>query len=514
VNGAESLARTLVASGVNTAFTNPGTSEMHFVAALDRVTEIRCVLALFEGVVTGAADGYARMAGKPAATLLHLAPGLGNGLANLHNASRAWSPIVNIVGDHATYHKRFDAPLNADIEGVARPYSKWVKTSMSAAEVARDGAAAVAAARSAPGQIATLILPADTAWNEGEGVAPARPFTQPAPVSQSAVDRAAALLRSGKKTALYMTGAVLRKKPLEIAGRIAAATGAALLAPYSVARIERGAGIVPIERIPYAVDLAVERLKSFEQIVLVGASQPVAFFAYPDKPSITTPAGCTIHLLARPEDDGIAALEALADALNARKVDPVPQKLERPAVPSGAFTLPGIAAVIGALMPENVIVVDESITSGRGLAPLTRGAPPHDWLGNTGGSIGFAMPMAIGCAVACPDRPVLCLESDGSAMYTLQSLWTMARDNLNVTTLLFNNRVYNILKNELAAVGAGNPGRRALDMLEIGRPDLDFCSLARGMGVPAERATSLDELARLMAKGFTSRTPNLIEVML
>ncbi len=513
MNGAESLARTLVASGVSTCFTNPGTSEMHFVAALDRVEGMRCVLALFEGVVTGGADGYGRMAGRPACTLLHLAPGLGNGLANLHNASRARSPIVNVIGDHATYHKQYDAPLNADIEGIAKAYSKWLRTSKSAADVARDGAEAVAAARTAPGRIATLILPADTAWNEGSGIAPAESVPPPAQVGSAAVDGAAALLRTGKRTAIVIDGAALRRAGLVIAGRIAAATGATLLSPYSVARIERGAGLVPVERIPYPVDQAIERLKGYAQMILVGNPAPVSFFAYPGKPSVVTPEGCVIHVLARPEEDLIGALEALAEAVSATNTAPAVQRLERPARAHGPVTLAGIAQTVAALLPENAIVDDESITSGRALLPMTRATPPHDWLANPGGSIGMAMPVAVGAAVACPDRKVLCLEGDGSGMYTLQALWTMAREKLNVTTVLFANRTYNILKGELAQVGAGNPGRRALDMLEIGRPDLGWVGMARGMGVAAERAETLDELADLVAAGLASNGPSLVELV-
>jgi acetolactate synthase I/II/III large subunit len=513
LNGAESLARTLAASGVSAVFTNPGTSEMHFVAALDRVSELRCVLGLFEGVVTGAADGYGRMAGKPAATLLHLAPGLGNGLANLHNASRARSPIVNVIGDHATYHKQYDAPLNADIEGVARPYSKWLRTSKSAREVAADGAEAVAAAKSAGGQIATLILPADTAWNEGTGAAPPVPVPPPAPAASDAVSRAADLLRSGKPTALVLAGAALPRRGLETAGRIAAATGATLLAPYSIGRIERGAGIVPVERIPYPVDQAVERLKAYANFILVGAAAPVAFFAYPDKPSVVTPQGAVIHMLARFDQDLPGALAALAEAVGAARTPPKLQARDAVAAPAGPVTLPGIGGVIASLLPENVIVVDESITSGRALLAMTRGAPPHDWLANPGGSIGMAMPVAVGAAIASPGRKVLALEGDGSGMYTLQSLWTMAREALDITTVIFANRTYQILKGELAQVGAGNPGRRALDMLEIGRPDLDWVSLARGMGVPAARAETLDDLARLVRQGLAAKGPSLVELV-
>ncbi|HUK58926.1 MAG TPA: acetolactate synthase large subunit [Stellaceae bacterium] len=514
MNGAESLARTLVASGVDTCFTNPGTSEMHFVAALDRVPEIRCVLALFEGVVTGAADGYGRMAEKPAATLLHLAPGLGNGLANLHNASRARSPIVNVVGDHATYHKQYDAPLNADIEGVARPYSKWLRTSPSAKAVAADGAEAVAAAKKAPGQIATLILPADTAWNEGTG--PAAPVAVPPPAlpPADAIERAARILRSGKPAAVVLAGAALRRKGLELAGRIAAATGAQLLAPYSIGRIERGAGLVPVERIPYPVDQALERLKHLAHVILVGATPPVAFFAYPEKPSVVTPPGCEVSVLARPEEDLVGALDALAGALDARRAEPKLQPRETTALPAGAVSFAGIGGVVAALLPENGIVVDESITSGRALLAMTKATPPHDWLANPGGSIGMALPLAVGAATACPERKVLALEGDGSGMYTLQALWTMARENLKVTSVVFANRTYNILKGELANVGAGNPGRRALDMLEIGRPDLDWVSLARGMGVPAARAETLEDLARLVSAGLASGGPSLVELPL
>jgi acetolactate synthase-1/2/3 large subunit len=514
MNGAESLVRTFVGGGVTVCFANPGTSEMHFVAALDRVEGMRCVLGLFEGVVTGAADGYARMTGNPALTLLHLAPGLGNGLANLHNASRAHSPVVNVIGDHATYHKQYDAPLNGDIEGVARPYSKWLRSSISAADIARDGAEAVAAARTAPGQIATLILPADTAWNEGGPVADVPPVPAPELPPSEAIDTAARLLRNGRPTAILLGGRALRGEALVMAGRIAAACGASLFAPYSMPRLERGAGRVPVERIPYVIDQAVARLAAFPQMILVGAPPPVAFFAYPEKPSVVTPAGCDIHRLAEPRHDLTAALAGLADAVGATRTPPIAQERVRQGAPSGKVTLAGLAEIVAALIPENAIVIDESITSGRGLLPATKGAVPHDWLANTGGSIGIGLPLAVGAAIACPDRRVLCLESDGSGMYTLQALWTMAREGLNVTTVLFANRSYNILKGELANVGAGNPGRKALDMLEIGHPDLDWCRLASGMGVPAAPASDLDEFAAALARSLKADGPSLVELVL
>jgi acetolactate synthase-1/2/3 large subunit len=514
MNGAESLVRTLVACGVDVSFTNPGTSEMHFVAALDRVEGMRCILGLFEGVVTGAADGYGRMAGRPASTLLHLGPGLANGLANLHNASRANVPIVNIIGDHATYHRRHDAPLTADIEALARPYSKWLRTSATSGDVAGDGAEAVAASRAGSGRIATLILPADTAWGEGAGVA-GLPDVPAAPVpAETTLERAATMLRAKLPTGIILAGAALHGPGLVLAGRIAAGTGARLMTPYTFSRLERGAGRPIVERIPYAIDLALERLKEFRQLILIGVAPPVAFFAYPGRPSLLAPADCAIHTLAQPGEDYVGGLEALAAALSLQATPPTAQTPEKIGMPSGPISLPGLAAVIAAFIPENAVVVDESITSGRNLVPVTKGAAPHDWLTNTGGSIGIAMPLAVGAAIAAPDRPVLCLSADGSAMYTLQALWTMARDNLNITTVIFANRAYAILLGEYTNVGAGNPGRRALDMLQIGRPDLDFVALAHGMGVPGVRVSSLDEFAKALRGGLRSGGPNLIEVML
>ena len=519
MNGAESLVRTLLAGGVNVCFTNPGTSEMHFVTALDRVDGMRCVLGLFEGVVTGAADGYGRMADKPASTLLHLGPGLANGLANLHNANRASTPVVNIVGDHATYHRRFDAPLTSDIEGAARPFSHWVKTSPNATTVATDGAAAIAAARTPPGRIATLVLPADTAWNEAApadstGIATVPPVSARVQTSREAVANAVAVLRSGAPTVLLLSGLALREHGLNLAGRIAKATGAKLLCQTSNARIQRGAGRVAIDRVPYPVDQALAVLKDVRHVILIGAKAPVAFFAYPNKPSVMTPEGCAIHTLATPSEDAVHALEWLAEELGAAGQPAPVEPAKKPELPTGAITLDALAAAIGALLPDQAVVVDESITSGRNLFPYTRGAAPHDWLQNMGGSIGIGLPLATGAAVACPDRRVVCLESDGSGMYTLQALWTQAREKLDVTTVLFSNRVYGILKIELANVGAQNPGRKALDMLEIGRPDLDWVGLAQSMGVEASRATTIDEFVDQFRVGLRKRGPHLIEVVL
>ena len=514
MNGAESLVRTLVSGGVGTCFTNPGTSEMHIVAALDRLPEIRCVLCLFEGVVTGAADGYARMLEKPACTLLHLGPGLANGGANFHNASRAHVPIVNIVGQHATYHLSHDTPLTSDIEAIARPYSKWLRTSRAASELGRDTAEAIVAARTAPGQIATLVVPADAAWSEGGVIAKVPAIPRPPLSSNEQIERALKILKLGQRTGLIISGKALYGKGLKIAGQIATATSAELLAPYPFTRLERGAGTPPVTRIPYVLEQAVEFLKDFRQLILLGAQPPVAYFAHPAKNAALTPPGCEIHVLANPGEDYIGALELLASAFPLRGKEMLAERLDRPAVPSGPITLAGLAAAIAALLPEGAIVADESMTSGRTMLAAAKGASPHDWLACTGGSIGIAMPQAVGAAVACPNRRVLCLTADGSGMYTLQALWTMAREKLNVTTVVFANREYSVLKREFASLGFGNPGRRALDMFEIDRPDLDWCALAKGMGVPSRKATSLDDFGKALREGFETEGPALIEVEL
>ena len=515
MNGAESLVRTLVAGGVDVCFTNPGTSEMHFVAALDKVDGMRCILCLFEGGATGAADGYARMAEKPASTLLHLGPGLGNGIANLHNAKRAQTPMVNIVGEHATYHRAYDAPLTSDIEGLARPVSGWVRTAMDSRAVAADGAAAIAAARTPPGQVATLILPADTAWNPGGPVAAVPPVASEEPVDAATTDAVARILRSGEPTLIVLGGKALRAETLTLAGRIAAKTGARLMAPTSNPRMARGAGRVAVDRVPYPVDQALGILKDFRHVILVSAKQPIAFFGYPGKPSVLTAPGCDIQTLAAAHQDVSAALAALADAVGAARTAALPSQAVRPSVPSGGTITPeAIAALLGSLIPENAIVCDESVTTGRGFFPQTRAAPPHDWLQLTGGAIGLGIPLATGAAVACPDRKVINLEADGSGMYTLQSLWTQARYGLNVLTLIWANRSYAILRGELASVGAQNPGRKALDMLSLGNPDLNWVELAKGLGVDGRRAVTIDELVGAFRAGLAAQGPFLVEVML
>ena len=510
MNGAQALINTLVDGGVDVCFANPGTSEMHFVAALDTVPRMRGVLTLFEGVATGAADGYARIADRPAAVLLHLGPGLGNGLANLHNARRARVPMVVVVGDHATYHKKYDAPLESDIDALAGSVSGWVHRTADSADVAADAAEAIAASRSGL-QISTLILPADVSWSEGAQPISAVP-AQPAGVDPQLAPEVLEVLRSGEPSVILVGGNATRAPGLAAAARIAQATGARWLCETFPTRLERGAGIPAVDRLAYFAEAATAQLDGAKHLVLAGARSPVSFFAYPGMPSDLVPDGCQVHVLAG-HSGAADALIALADEVAPGSVAPV-AAAARPALPTGALTSASAAEVIGALMPEGAIVVDESNTSGVLLAQTTAGAPAHDWLTLTGGAIGYGIPAAVGAAVAAPDRPVLCLESDGSAMYTISGLWTQARENLNVTTVLYDNSAYDILRIELARVGAGSaPGPKALDLLDLSRPTMDFVKISEGMGVPARRVTTAEEFADALRAAFAETGPHLIDAV-
>lgn len=512
MNGAESLVRTLLANGLDTCVANPGTSEMHFVAALDRAPGMRCVLGLAEGVVTGIADGYGRMTGKPAATLLHCGPGLANGLANLHNARRARTPIVNLVGDVATYHRGNDAPLVTDIEAWAHPVSAWVRTAIDSATVGADGAAAVAAARAGNGGIATLILPSDVCWEPGGVPAgPAAPARAPS-VDAARVDQAARVLRSGEPVAIILGGPALGSAAVDQAGRIAAATGASLLVPLSLSRIGRGRNRPAVQRIPYPVPQAVAFLAGFKHFILVCERRPVCFFAYPGRPCRPEPPGIQTHVLAGPDEDGGEALARLAEALGAGPEPP----LRRPALdyPAGQPLTPGtFAQALAAMLPDQAIVVDESISYGSGLLPAMFHAAPHDWLQISGGAIGAGLPLATGAALGAPGRRVVGLQADGSAMYTLPALWTQAHERLDVTTVLLSNRRYAILEGELAAVEA-QPGPAARSLMGLRDPDLDWLALAKGFGVEAARAENLDQFRRAFQASVDQRGPFLIELMI
>ncbi|WP_239985827.1 acetolactate synthase large subunit [Marinobacter salexigens] len=514
MNGAQALMKTLVDAGIEVCFSNPGTSEMHFVAALDDEPKMRAVLALFEGVATGAADGYARMADKPAATLLHLGCGLGNGLANLHNARKGKVPVVNIVGDHAIEHVKYDAQLQSDIETVARNVSPgFVRTSKTTAELCKDAVEAITTARGLPGQVATLILPADVSWGEG-GSPCAIPKQIASPVADDDAIRAVVdAIQSGKKTALLLGGRALREPALMAAAKIAAAKGVKLLAETFPTRMERGEGLPPVERVAYLAELAGVQLADIDHLILVDSKAPVSFFAYPGKKSYLVPDTCTVHTLSRPDQDARASLEKLAEVLGADKAQPKIQQLQPPSAPRGRLSAPKVCKAVGHYLPENAIIIDEAITSGLMLNAMTAASPRHDMIALTGGAIGQGLPNAVGAAIACPERPVIALIGDGTAMYTIQALWTMAREQLNVTTIIFNNASYSVLNIELERVGAEEVGAKAKSQLDLNGPVLNFAQLAQGMGVHGVRVDTAEAFNHALEYALLQPGPHLIEAM-
>ena len=513
MNGAECLLRTLLINQVDLCLMNPGTSEMQFVSALDRVPGMRGVLCLFEGVCSGAADGYARMSRKPAATLLHLGPGLANGLANFHNARKAHSPIVNIVGEHSTQHLAHDAPLTADIEGFARPVSGWVHTLQRADGMGEAASSAVAAAIGPPGKVATLIVPADYSWSEAGEPGP-RALKPPARLpSPEQVREIAAALRSGSRIGILLSGSALLTRGLRAAARIRAASGARIFANRKSGRFSRGGDIPAAERIPYFPEAAQSLLAGFERLVLVEAKPPVSFFGYPGLRSTLAPPDCGFDILASEDQDGAAALEWLADELGAPVYTPQPVPA-KPPLPTGApLTAQAIGATVAALSPEGVIFSDETISANEAIWPFLGAGPAHDHLPVSGGSIGQGLPVAVGAALACPDRKVVALEADGSALYTLQSLWTMAREHLDVTVVILANRRYRILDIEMARTRSGAIGPRANQMLDLTDPSPDWVKLSEGLGVQAARAATADEFIREFGAAMREKGPRLIEAL-
>ncbi len=512
MNGAEKLIQTAVAGDVEVCFSNPGTTEMLLVAALDSVPGMRGVLALFEGVVTGAADGYGRMADKPALTLLHLGPGFANGIANLHNARRARSPIVNLIGHHATWQRNLDPPLNSDVEQLAAPVSSWVRTNASADQLSADVAAAIGAATEGPGQIATLIVPGDSQWESAAGPVAPVPHRHGNRVAEVSVEETVDALRSGGRTLLLLGQGGLRRRGLVAAGRIAQTTGCALMSETFPKRLERGPELPALARLPYFPEQVLETLGSFDRLILAGAPEPVSFFGYPGLPGHLVPEGTELTVLARPLDDVANALEHLADALEAPAEYARPD-LVRPAKPTGPISPSTIAQAIVATQPDNAIVVDEGVTSAGAFYPVSATAPAHDYLALTGGAIGFGMPCGIGAAIACPDRKVIVLEGDGSGLYTVQALWTQAREQLDIVNLVFNNATYRILQVELMRAGITEPGPQALGLTDLGRPVIDWVRLSEGFGVPAERVEDAESLTHALERAFSERGPRTIEVI-
>lgn len=511
MNGARSLIETLVTSGVDVCFANPGTSEMHFVAALDEVPGMRAVLGLHENVVTGAADGYARITGRPAATLLHLGPGLANGLANLHNARRAHTPIVNIIGDHATHHHEYDAPLESSIELLTTWTTGQMFRADNAATISTQAVNAIEASTAAPGQVSHLVLPADVSWNEG-GAPSASPAVTPIPgiVDKRGLEHAADVLRSGRRVTLLLGGPTTRETGLVAASRIASATGAGVLIETFPARLESGAGVPLFDRLAYLAEAAAGQLIDTDDLLLVGAPSPVAFFAYPGKPPHPLSEGTRVERLAESDDGTLETLVALAD-LVAPDTLPIRAPLARPHVNAGDLTIENWVAAIGSLLPEGAIVSDEANTSGFLLPGALAGAPRHDLLTLTGGAIGQGMPVATGAAIAAPGRSVINLQADGSALYSITALWTQAREGLDVTTVILNNHAYAILRMELQRVGASAAGSAANRLLDLANPSIDFVRIAEGFGVPATRATTTQELSAQFAEAIRTPGPHLID---
>jgi len=514
MNGAESLIRTAAAAGIEVCFSNPGTTEMQLMAGLDAVSGMRGVLGLFEGVCTGAADGYGRMSDKPALTLLHLGPGFANGIANLHNARRARSPVVNLIGDHATWHVDADPPLASDIESLARPVSSWVRTAKTADDLARDGAEAIAAALRSPGTVATLIVPSDVAWGEASGpVATAGREALPS-VESSRIEAVAHALQSGEPTLLLLGARGLRAPALRTAARIAGRVPTRLFCETFPARMERGAGFPALERLPYFPEQVVALLNSVAHLILVGVTEPVAFFGYPEIPSRLAPQACQVHTLARPEEDVPLTLEALAERLGADRGPAQVGERVSPQAPEGELSPVTLGAAIARVQPEGLIVMDEAATSGLPYFLGAAACSPHTYLSLTGGAIGQGLPCATGAAIACPDRPVLAFQADGSGMYTLQALWTQAREGLDVTTVICANRLYRILRIELDRAGIAQPGPQSLALTDISNPAIDWVGLGQALGVPSQRVETGEALRRGLEQAFGEPGPHLLEVVL
>lgn len=513
-NGAENIINSLQEAGVNICFTNPGTSEMHLVAALDKSTKIKSVLCLFEGVVTGAADGYARISGKPAATLLHLGPGFANGIANLHNAQKANSPIINLVGQHALSHLQHETPLHSDITGLAKPVSGWVKTIYSPNDISTLITGAVSNTQKSGNRISTVIIPTDIAWTNSD-----ISFNNPDDVSETPVDLAliskiADRLLSAKLPVIFINTTGLDKYCVDLIGKIQKRTGCRIFSELFVSRLTKGAGEVIVERIPFRQKEALEIFSNVDEAILIGAYHPRTFFAYPDQDnsSMFMP-DCRVISLTDPNSFSCDAIQALVTKLQADELIPDVSTTRHLECATGELTTEKVGLSIAALLPENTIISDDGITSTFNYWPLFTHAPKHDWLYTTGGSIGQGLPVAIGAALAAPERPVLCLSGDGSAMYTIQSLWTQVRENLNIINIIYSNRSYKILNAELSMIGIDNIGNTGKKLLDLSKPNINFVTLAKSMGMQAVCVTDMSEFNQAMKEAINTSQPSLIEVL-
>lgn len=515
MNGAEALIQTAVDCGIDLCFANPGTTELPLVGALDRVAGIKGFLGVFEGVCTGAADGFGRMAERPAMTLLHLGPGFANGIANLHNARRAHSPIVNIIGEHATWHRPVDPPLAMDIEGLAGTVSDWVRTTASSQELPGDMTKAVRAASG--GGVATLIVPHDYQLGACTAQAPPLAGTEFAPIDPAEIETAAKLLRTKKKTALILGNRGLRAEGLAVAARIRGMIGCDLVAETFFPRMEGGGGLPMVPLIPYVPELAQAMLAEYEGVVLAGAKDPVTFFGYPDVPSRILKDNHEMSAIGTGGQDIVEALSALADSLKGKgrggEADHTAQP-SRPPIPDGSLKPAAVCQTLAALQPEGAIIVDEGLTTSARYYSMTGGLPSHTILRITGGAIGYGMPCAVGAALACPERPVINFQADGSALYTVQALWSQAREGLNITTLICSNRSYRTLVGELRRAGVEKLGKNAQALVSLTDPPIDWISVSQGFGIPAVSVTDVAALADALKRSLAEPGPSLIEMVL
>lgn len=510
--GAQTLVTTLADLGVSACFANPGTSEMHLVTALDGEPRIRSVLCLFEGVATGAADGFARISGGPAMTLLHLGPGYLNGGANIHNARRAHSPMVNVIGDHAVSHRALDAPLASNITGLAAPNSAWIKSVDRVEDAGALAAEAWAASFGPSPAPVSLVLPADSAWEQADAkdiATPPKPTLRTMP--EDRLTEAVDAIKAASRPAILINGTALLDEGLQAAARLKAA-GIMVLTDTFVGRQARGAGRFAPDRLQYFAEAALAQLEGCDLLMFAGTKAPVAFFAYPDKPGSLVPDGCKPLSLGGADTDSAMTLAALADALGADAAAPG-APLALPDAETGELTPGAVGVSISRCLPENAIVADDGVTGSLAAFLPTATARPHDWLMLTGGAIGMGMPLALGAAIAAPKRKVLCLSGDGAGMYTNQALWSMAREKADVVTVVFVNHSYRILNIELYRTGAGNPGPTSQAMLNLGAPEIDWVKLAEAQGVPAKLATTAEAFEAALQEGFAHEGPYLVAAL-
>ena len=511
MNGAEALVATAIRRGIEVCFANPGTTEMPLVLALDAVPGLRGILCLHENVATGAADGYGRMMAKPAMCLLHLGPGLANGLTNLHNARRAATPVLIVIGQHASWHLSADPLLATNIEWLARTVSDYVKQNVGPVTVAVDLADAVDDAMRNGGCVSTLIVPHDSLIGEaGAGVCV--PFRHARKTySPGQVLRTAKALKSGR-SAILLGGEALSEAGMLLAGRIAAISGANLLCGTFFARMERGGGLPVVTKLPYFPDQALELTRRYRHVIVAGTRRPVAFFGYPGLPSYLSEEEQTV-VLAGPQEDALGALAELASELHAPDVvDPVVGA--PPDLPRGGLDARAVSAVIARLQSGNCIVMDETLTAGEPYFDASKHSPRFTHLMLTGGAIGEGPGAATGAAIACPDRKVINFQSDGCGAYSVQAFWTQAREKLDVVTIIGSNRSYNILNVELLRTGVHQPGPVARSMASLEHPHLDWAKIGEGFSVPSIAVDTAEALARELETALMQKGPRLIEAIM